>query len=330
MQQTILHGRSRFILNPNDWENPHPCDPNPKELENIWTIRNCCWLTLGSIMTQGCDLLPKGISTRMATAAWWFFSLIMTSSYTANMAAFLTMSRMGLSIDSAEDLAGQSKIKYGCVAGGSTCSFFQDTNFSTYHQMWVQMESADPTVFEPSNPDGVKRVLTSKRKYAFIMESSAIEYETERNCELVQVGGQIDSKGYGIAMIPNFQYRKAFNEAILKMQEMGVLHRLKKKWWTEMNGGGQCTEEEHADESAAAELGLDHVGGVFVVLAAGISLALAFAVCEFIWMVKKVAVKEHMSFKQAFSNELHFAFNIWQRQKKVKKDPPTFINKNGF
>jgi len=66
--------------------------------------------------------------------------------------------------------------------------------------MWVQMESADPTVFESSNLDGVKRVLTSKRKYAFLMESTNIEYESERNCELIQVGGQIDSKGYGIAM----------------------------------------------------------------------------------------------------------------------------------
>ncbi|XP_030747692.1 glutamate receptor ionotropic, kainate 2-like, partial [Sitophilus oryzae] len=284
-------------LNPNDWENPHPCDPNPEELENIWTIRNCCWLTLGSIMAQGCDLLPKGVSTRMATAAWWFFSLIMTTSYTANMAAFLTMSRMGLTIEKAEDLATQTKIKYECITtyffiGGSTSSFFQDTNFSTYHQMWVQMESADPTVFESSNADGVKRVLNSKRKYAFLMESSSIEYETERNCDLIQVGGMIDSKGYGIAMTANFQYRKAFNEAILKMQEMGILSRLKTKWWTEMNGGGVCKEEEHADDNAAAELGLDHVGGVFVVLAVGVVIALTFATCEFIWMVKKVAIRE--------------------------------------
>nr|WJJ63359.1 glutamate receptor ionotropic 1 [Pachyrhinus yasumatsui] len=317
-------------LNPNDWENPHPCDPNPKKLENIWGIRNCCWLTLGSIMTQGCDLLPKGVSTRMATAAWWFFSLIMTSSYTANMAAFLTMSRMGLTIENAEDLAGQSKIKYGCLAGGSTCSFFKDSNFSTYHQMWVQMESADPTVFESSNPDGVKRVISSKRKYAFLMESSSIEYETERNCELIQVGGQIDSKGYGIAMTANFQYRKSFNEAILKMQEMGVLHRLKRKWWTEMNGGGQCTAEHHSGDDAAAELGLDHVGGIFVVLAAGVLIALVFAICEFFWMIREVAVKEHISFKEALKNELRFVFDIWERKKKIKKDQPSIRDKTSF
>lgn len=36
--------------------------------------------------------------------------------------------------------------------------------------------------------------------YAFLMESSSIEYVTERHCEVTQVGGLLDDKGYGIAM----------------------------------------------------------------------------------------------------------------------------------
>lgn len=56
---------------------------------------------------------------------WWFFALIMLSSYTANLAAFLTMERMDATIGSAEDLAKQSKIKYGAVLGGSTMQFFK-------------------------------------------------------------------------------------------------------------------------------------------------------------------------------------------------------------
>lgn len=35
------------------------------------------------------------------------------------------------------------------------------------------------------------------------MESTSIEYVIERNCELTQVGGMLDSKGYGIAMPPS-------------------------------------------------------------------------------------------------------------------------------
>lgn len=32
------------------------------------------------------------------------------------------------------------------------------------------------------------------------MESTAIEYVTERDCELAQIGGLLNSKGLGIAM----------------------------------------------------------------------------------------------------------------------------------
>lgn len=66
--------------------------------------------------------------------------------------------------------------------------------------MWAAMESARPSVFVKNNDEGVDRVLKSKREYAFFMESTAIEYQLERHCDLMQVGGLLDSKGYGIAM----------------------------------------------------------------------------------------------------------------------------------
>lgn len=61
----------------------------------------------------------------MVAGMWWFFTLIMISSYTANLAAFLTVERMDSPIESAEDLAKQTKIKYGALRGGSTAAFFR-------------------------------------------------------------------------------------------------------------------------------------------------------------------------------------------------------------
>jgi len=58
-------------------------------------------------------------------SVWWFFTLIMISSYTANLAAFLTIERMDSPINNVEDLAKQSGIRYGCVSSGSTASFFR-------------------------------------------------------------------------------------------------------------------------------------------------------------------------------------------------------------
>ncbi len=48
----------------------------------------------------------------------------MIASYTANLAAFLTVEKIVYPIENAKDLAAQEKIKYGCLVSGSTASFF--------------------------------------------------------------------------------------------------------------------------------------------------------------------------------------------------------------
>jgi ionotropic glutamate receptor len=78
-------------------------------------------------MQQGSDLNPKTASTRIVGGIWWFFSIVIVSSYTANLAAFLTVERMSTPIESADDLAEQSEISYGSLESGSTMTFFRVT-----------------------------------------------------------------------------------------------------------------------------------------------------------------------------------------------------------
>ncbi|CAH2047171.1 unnamed protein product, partial [Iphiclides podalirius] len=321
MVSLLLHILAR--LAPKDWENPHPCDKSPEELENIWHIKNSCWLTVGSIMTQGSDILPKGYSTRWVCGMWWFFALIMCSSYTANLAAFLTNAAMDDSIKSAEDLAMQTKIKYGTVKGGSTFSFFKRSNVSTYQRMWGAMESARPSVFVKNNDEGVERVLKSKKKYAFLMESTAIEYQLERHCDLMQVGSTLDSKGYGIAMPFFSSYRTAVDNAVLKLAESGKLVELKNRWW-KVPKEKACVEEEAGEEGASAEeLGVDNVGGVFVVLGIGCGMAAAMGAFEFLWHVREVAIEQKMTQTDAFWAELTFALSFWETEKPVVHSRPS-------
>lgn len=46
-------------MSPDEWENPHPCNKDSVERENIFIWKNCTWLIIGSLMGQGCDILPK-------------------------------------------------------------------------------------------------------------------------------------------------------------------------------------------------------------------------------------------------------------------------------
>ena len=137
-------------------------------------------------------------STRIAASMWWFFTLIMVSSYTANLAAFLTIESLSPAINNVEELANSDgAVAYGAKRGGSTFGFFKESENPIYQKMYQYMVD-HPEHMTSSNDEGLKRAKAGK--YAYLMESSSIEYIIERNCEVTQVGGELDAKGYGIAM----------------------------------------------------------------------------------------------------------------------------------
>ncbi|XP_013931844.1 PREDICTED: glutamate receptor ionotropic, kainate 3-like [Thamnophis sirtalis] len=189
----VLFVIARF--SPYEWYDAHPCNPGSDIVENNFTLLNSFWFGMGALMQQGSELMPKALSTRIIGGIWWFFTLIIISSYTANLAAFLTVERMESPIGSADDLAKQTKIEYGAVKDGATMVFFKKSKISTFEKMWAFM-SSKPSALVKNNEEGIQRALTSD--YALLMESTTIEYITQRNCNLTQIGGLIDSKGYGI------------------------------------------------------------------------------------------------------------------------------------
>lgn len=67
----------------------------------------------------------RSVSGRIVGCVWWFFTLIIISSYTANLAAFLTVERMVAPINSPEDLASQTEVEYGTLLHGATWDFFR-------------------------------------------------------------------------------------------------------------------------------------------------------------------------------------------------------------
>lgn len=188
-------------LSPKEWDNPFPCIEEPKELQNQFTIKNAMWFTIGAILQEGSDIAPKAPSTRIVASIWWFFTLIMVSSYTANLASFLTVQKAPPMITGVQDLikfADEKKLTYGARKRGSTLKFFELSDNEDYQKMYEYMMKNDKTVLVDSNDDGVAKA--KQGGYAFLMESSTIEYVEQRICEVSQVGDKLDQKGYGIAM----------------------------------------------------------------------------------------------------------------------------------
>jgi hypothetical protein len=85
----------------------------------------------------------QATSTRIVGGIWWFFTLIIISSYTANLAAFLTVERMISPIENAADLAEQTEISYGTLEGGSTMTFFRVRTRHSTSPIYMTVCNAD-------------------------------------------------------------------------------------------------------------------------------------------------------------------------------------------
>ncbi|KAL7393131.1 hypothetical protein ABVT39_006933 [Epinephelus coioides] len=309
----VLFVIARF--SPYEWYDAHPCNPGSDVVENNFTLLNSFWFGVGSLMQQGSELMPKALSTRIIGGIWWFFTLIIISSYTANLAAFLTVERMDSPVDSADDIAKQTKIEYGVVKDGATMTFFKKSKVSTFEKMWAFMSSKPSTSLVKSIEDGIQRVL--KSDYALIMESTTIDYITRRNCNLTQVGGIIDSKGYGIGTPLGSPYRDKISIAILSILEDGRLHMLKEKWWS----GSSCLDEERHE---TGPMGIQNLGGIFIVLASGLVLSVFVAIAEFIYKLRKTAEREQRSLCSAMVDEIRLSFTC-ERRVKHKPQPPVLV-----
>ncbi|XP_021252146.1 glutamate receptor 2 isoform X6 [Numida meleagris] len=249
------------------------------ESTNEFGIFNSLWFSLGAFMQQGCDISPRSLSGRIVGGVWWFFTLIIISSYTANLAAFLTVERMVSPIESAEDLSKQTEIAYGTLDSGSTKEFFRRSKIAVFDKMWTYMKSAEPSVFVRTTAEGVARVRKSKGKYAYLLESTMNEYiEQRKPCDTMKVGGNLDSKGYGIATPKGSSLRTPVNLAVLKLSEQGVLDKLKNKWWYDK---GECGAKDSGSKEKTSALSLSNVAGVFYILVGGLGLAMLVALIEF-------------------------------------------------
>ncbi|XP_068900423.1 glutamate receptor ionotropic, kainate 2-like isoform X4 [Tenebrio molitor] len=307
MSSFTLFTLARFT--PYEWVYPLPWK-RTNYLVNQLSMSNSFWFITGTLLRQTSGVNPQATSTRIVGGIWWFFTLIIISSYTANLAAFLTVERMITPIENAEDLAGQTEIPYGTLESGSTMTFFRDSMIETYKKMWRFMENRKPSVFVPTYEEGIQKVLEGN--YAFLMESTMLDYTVQRDCNLTQIGGLLDSKGYGIATPMGSPWRDKISLAILDLQEKGEIQMLYDKWWK--NTGETCSRNEKGKESKANSLGVDNIGGVFVVLLCGLAFAVIIAICEFCYNSKKNAITEkrsasapHQSLCSEMGGELCFA-----------------------
>uniref|UniRef100_A0A1I8GCW2 PBPe domain-containing protein n=1 Tax=Macrostomum lignano TaxID=282301 RepID=A0A1I8GCW2_9PLAT len=146
------------------------------------------------------ELVPTAFSVRLASAFWWFFILVIISSYTANLAAFLTVNKLN-EISTLAQLVNQESIKYSIVSTDSTYTFFSTSKDPIYSKMFkkmVQWNATGQTSFIESPADALRRIRVGG--FAGVLESPLVDFYRERDCELTQVGETFSPSAFGFGV----------------------------------------------------------------------------------------------------------------------------------
>ncbi|XP_054709201.1 ionotropic receptor 25a-like [Uloborus diversus] len=281
-----------------------------------FSLKESLWFCMTSLTPQGGGEAPRNLSGRLVAATWWLFGFIIIASYTANLAAFLTVSRLDSPIESLDDLAKQYKIKYAAQKSTSAATYFERMAYieEKFYEIWKNMSLDDSlneteraklavwdypvsdkytkiwwTMKETGLPEtfdeGVEKVLASKGSqegFAFIADSTQVKYAVMTNCELISVGSEFSRKPLALAVQQGSPLKDQLSSAILKLLNQRKLEGLKERWWNKNPAKVECDDSEQQSDG----ISIANIGGVFIVIFIGVVLALVTLAIEY-WFYKK-------------------------------------------
>ncbi|KAK4301458.1 hypothetical protein Pmani_026414 [Petrolisthes manimaculis] len=278
-----------------------------------FTFKECLWFCMTSLTPQGGGEAPKNLSGRLVAATWWLFGFIIIASYTANLAAFLTVSRLDTPIESLDDLSNQYKVQYAPMNGSSTMTYFERMAYieHKFYEIWKDMSLNDSlsnveraklavwdypvsdkytkmwqSMQESGLPDGITAAIDRVRKstsssegFAYIGEATEIRYAILTSCDVMSVGDEFSRKPFAIAVTKGSPLKDQLSGAILKLLNQRKLETLKERWWNQNPEKKVCEKDDDQSDG----ISIENIGGVFIVIFVGIGLACVTLAFEYWW-----------------------------------------------
>ncbi|KAL9984222.1 hypothetical protein ACROYT_G006495 [Oculina patagonica] len=240
--------------------------------ETALNLSSAMWFSWGVLLNSGIgEGTPRSFSARVLGMVWAGFAMIIVASYTANLAAFLVLDRPKAVVSGIDDpnLRNPSEnFPYATVANSSVDAYFRRQ---------VELSSMY-TFMEKYNVKTAKEAIQKVNNgelMAFIWDSPVLYYEASENCDLTTAGELFGRSGYGIGMPKGSPWSNAISLAILNFHESGVMEELETTWIDTRN----CDEQNNSP----ATLGLNHMLGVFIMVAAGIGAGIVIIILEILY-----------------------------------------------
>jgi len=299
----ILDRFSPYSARNNKEAYPEPC--------REFTLKESFWFALTSFTPQGGGEAPKALSARVLVAAYWLFVVLMLATFTANLAAFLTVERMQTTIQNLEELARQSKINYTVLKDSPYMEYFknmanaEEDLYRVWKDLTLNSSVGDQSKYRVwdypikeqytsiykvikktemanSSEEGFQRVLdNTEGNFAFIHDASEVKYEFYNNCNLTEVGEPFAEQPYAVAVQQGSHLNEEISRVVLELQKDRYFETLYGRYWNSTLRS-ECPTLDDSDG-----ITLRSLGGVFIGTLVGLVIAMVALGIEIAYYKKK-------------------------------------------
>ena len=243
-----------------------------QEAERGMCMSNALYFTWAALFWQSPDTVPRSMSQRVLTVAWYLCSVILVAHYTANMVSVLSRHDRPKTtwMDSVADLMSRTDYDYGTVANSSVSALMRDVE--------LDYDTAKENVVLRSLDDGLKMAMDEK--FAFFWDSVSLEHsERQSGCKLRSVSSSnFPRMEYAFAVTKHFPHLQEISSYFDKLVQRGYVRALCHKYkltWKEF-----CNKNVNSDH--VRQLTVSDLAGIFYLMAAGMFVGMIVLVLEWI------------------------------------------------
>ncbi|KAI8104821.1 hypothetical protein M9434_003373 [Picochlorum sp. BPE23] len=216
------------------------------------------WRTLW-VMIQGETMNVSMFAARIVVIILAFVALILGASYTANLAAFLTLQSFG-NVNSVYDLQGLAV---------SAVPVYQPRLLTKYGLVTVEAKINSMVDIEAEAD-----LVASGKLAAFLTDAEVIQYVVAKfpECRVRMLSNTIEPFDYGLAFNPRIDQSivDEFSVAILELTEDGTIPRIGEDFLLE---DSPCLKEGMSGDEIS-QISFEQVYGLWILIGGGMALGL--------------------------------------------------------